>query len=143
MLAYDKRYLTSKASKSWQERVRGEQTFDLDAVSPYRFAARLSRPVLLAQGTADDNVPMRQYELMVAAAKPAPVPLTTLVIEGEGHSFSSAESEQKWYDALDTFLAKHNPADQIAPDGSFTPPRDPAKAGNGVPIDLPGAAGGK
>ncbi len=143
MLAYDKRYLTSKASKSWQERIRGEQTFDLDAVSPYRFAARLSRPVLLAQGTADDNVPMRQYELMVAAAKPAPVPLTTLVIEGEGHSFSSAESEQKWYDALDTFLAKHNPADQVAPDGSFTPPRDPAKAGNGVPIDLPGAAGGK
>ncbi len=143
MLAYDKRYLTSKASKSWQARVRGDATFDLDAVSPYRLGAQLSRPVLLAHGTADDNVPIRQYELMVAAAKAAPVPLTTLVIEGEGHSFSSAKSEEQWYDALDLFLARHNPADQLAPDGTFTPPRDPARDGNGEAIDLPGAAGGK
>lgn len=144
MLAYDKRYLTSKAGKSWKSQVQGEETFDLDAVSPYRLAAQLSRPVLLAHGTKDDNVPFRQYELMVSAAKKAPTSLTTLVIEDEGHSFSSTESEQAWYDALDAFLARHNPADQLGPDGTFIPPRDPAKdganGGNAVPIALPGAA---
>lgn len=143
MLAYDKRYLTSSGSKAWQARVRGDETFDLDAVSPYRLAAQLTRPVLLAHGTADDNVPFRQYELMVAAAKGAPVPLTTLVIPKEGHSFSSAKSEQQWYDALDTFLAAHNPADQLGPDGTFTPPRDAACTGNAVPISLPGITPGK
>lgn len=37
--------------------------------------------------------------------------LTTLVIEDEGHSFTNAANEQQWYDALDAFLAEHNPAD--------------------------------
>ena len=35
----------------------------------------------------------------------------TLLIEEEGHSFSKAENEQKWYDALVAFLAEHNPPD--------------------------------
>ncbi|MBI1404218.1 MAG: prolyl oligopeptidase family serine peptidase [Porphyrobacter sp.] len=112
MLAYDKRYLTSAGNKSWQARIRGDEGFDLDAVSPYRLAEGLSRPVLLAHGTADENVPFKQYELMIAAAKKAPVPLTTLVVKDEGHSFSRPESEQKWYDALGAFLARHNPADR-------------------------------
>lgn len=143
MLAYDKRYLTSKAGKTWKTQVQGDDAFDLDAVSPYRLAAQLSRPVLLAHGTADDNVPFKQYELMVRAARQAPVPLTTLVVEGEGHSFSSIKSEQQWYDAMDTFLATHNPADQRAPDGTFTPPRDPAKDEGAVASTLRDGAGAK
>lgn len=126
MLAYDRRYLTSKASKQWQSRVQGDATFDLDGVSPYRVAAQLSRPVLLAHGTADDRVPFKQYELMIKAAKNAPVAPTTLVVKGEGHSFSSATSEQQWYDALEQFLAKHNPADQPVPTAETAPAPIPA-----------------
>jgi dienelactone hydrolase len=122
MLAYDRRYLTSKAGKSWQSRVQGDATFDLDSVSPYRLASRLSRPLLLAHGTEDDNVPFKQYQLMLNAAKAAPVPPTTLVVQGEGHSFTSSTSEQQWYDALDQFLAKHNPADLPAPSRTATWP---------------------
>ncbi|HSJ78741.1 MAG TPA: alpha/beta fold hydrolase, partial [Erythrobacter sp.] len=140
MLRYDRRVLTRSAGKRWTARIEGDDGLDLKEVSPFRRAGSLTRPVLLAHGTADDNVPFDQFEAMQKAAQKSGAPLTTLIINGEGHSFSSAKSEQQWYDALDTFLAKHNPADQIGPDGSFTPPRDPATDGNAVPIALPGAA---
>ncbi|MEO0690068.1 MAG: S9 family peptidase [Pseudomonadota bacterium] len=116
MLKYDRRVMTRQAGKRWSARIEGEdEAFDLKDVSPYRLAKDLSRPVLLAHGTADDNVPFKQYEQMVKSARKAPVALTTLVIEGEGHGFSRAKSEQQWYDALDAFLAKHNPADPVEP----------------------------
>jgi dipeptidyl aminopeptidase/acylaminoacyl peptidase len=121
MLKYDRRYLTRRAGKRWSAQIEGDDDFDLKDVSPFRLAKGLSRPVLLAHGTADDNVPFKQYEQMVKAARKAPVPLTTLVIEKEGHGFSKKESEQQWYDALDAFLAKHNPADQIDANGELLP----------------------
>lgn len=113
MLRYDRRYLTARASKAWQSRVRGEKTFDLDAVSPYRVAAQLSRPVLLAHGTADNNVPISQFNIFEKAARAAPVPPQTLVIKDEGHSFSKPESAQSWFEALERFLDEHNPADPV------------------------------
>jgi dipeptidyl aminopeptidase/acylaminoacyl peptidase len=111
MLSYDRRYLTARAGKAWQARVRGEKNFDLDAVSPYRLAKQLSRPVLLAHGTKDTNVPLSQYNLFEKAARSAPVRPETLVIKDEGHSFSKPENAQAWFEALDAFLARHNPAD--------------------------------
>jgi len=111
MLRYDRRYLTSKAGKRWQVKIEGEDDFDLKDVSPFRLAKNLNRPVLLAHGTRDTNVPFKQFELMQKAARKAPVGLTTLVIEGEGHSFSRTESERKWFDALEAFLFEHNPPD--------------------------------
>ncbi len=113
MLAYDRRSMTSGAGKAWQSRVRGEKTFDLDAVSPYRLAAKLDRPVLLANGTKDTNVPFSQYVAFEKATRTAPVKPQTLVIEGEGHSFSKPDSERQWYEALDKFLALHNPPDPL------------------------------
>ncbi len=130
MLAYDRRFLTGKAGKSWQARIRGDEAFDLDAVSPYRLAAQLKRPVLLAHGTADDNVPFSQYTLFVKATRAAAVRPQTLEIEGEGHGFSKPENEQQWYEALDAFLAKHNPADPLpqavsAPGATVVEPASP------------------
>ncbi len=111
MLRYDRRYLTREAGKRWIAKIEGDDDFDLKDVSPYRSAEGLTRPVLLAHGTADNNVPFKQFEQMKKAASKSAVPLELLVIEDEGHSFSKAESEQAWYDALEAFLAKHNPAD--------------------------------
>jgi len=93
--------------------VEGEEDFDLDSVSPVFHASSLNRPVLLAHGTRDSVVPFSQYEQFAKASEEAPVKPETLVIEGEGHSFSKKESEKRWYDALEAFLAKHNPADPI------------------------------
>ena len=110
ILIYDRQYFTRSGIKSWRARIEGEE-FDLDTVSPYRLAEQLNRPVLLAHGTEDDRVPFSQFRKFRKAAEKAPMPPQELVIEDEGHSFSSPENEQAWYDALIGFLAKHNPAD--------------------------------
>ena len=111
MLKYDQRFFTRAGGKKWRARIEGEEEFDLDVVSPYRQAEKLSRPVLLAHGTADTNVPFTQYKKFEKAVQAVRGQVTTLVIEGEGHGFSKPESEKSWYDALEAFLAKHNPAD--------------------------------
>ncbi|MEO9462648.1 MAG: alpha/beta fold hydrolase [Marinomonas sp.] len=112
LFKHDRNYLTRKVGKRFRSQIEGDDDErDLNDYSPYRLAHRLNRPVLLAHGTADPRVPISQFELMKKAAENAPIPLTTLKIKGEGHSFSKAENEQAWYDALESFLAEHNPAD--------------------------------
>ena len=113
MLRYDRRYLSERVNKSWSAQLTANKEVDLDPVSPSRFAGQLSRPVLLAQGSKDKRVPMAQYTIFEKASRTAPMPPQTLLIEGEGHSFSKPESAQAWYEALDAFLAKHNPADAV------------------------------
>jgi dipeptidyl aminopeptidase/acylaminoacyl peptidase len=110
-LRYSRKFLNSRHSRKWKQIVRGDKEFDLDLVSPAPQAARLTRPVLLAHGDNDSNVPFSQFKAMVAAAKAANVAIETKVYEDEGHGFSKRENEQDWYDRLGTFLTKHNPAD--------------------------------
>ncbi len=111
-LKYDRNFFSRSGGKSWRRRVEGsDDGFDLDSVSPYRQAARLTRPTLLAHGTDDSNVPFSQFSKMRSAAESAGAPVQLLVIEGEGHSFSKPENKQQWYDTLVAFLAAHNPPD--------------------------------
>lgn len=109
MLKYDKRFFSRKAGAKWQARVRGDETFDLDSVSPYRLAATLSRPVLVAHGKEDSNVPFSQFTKFRKAAENARVKPVELVFDDEGHGFVHPENEQKWFDTLVGFLAEHNP----------------------------------
>ncbi len=109
-LRYSGKFFSSRHAREWKDIVRGDKEFDLDQVSPARQAARLTRPVLLAHGDSDSNVPFSQFKVMVAAAKTAGVPIETKVYEDEGHGFSKRENERDWYDRLEAFLNKHNPA---------------------------------
>ena len=111
MLKYDRRFLSRKGSKSWRARIEGEDGFDLDAVSPLENAARINRPLLIAHGEDDSVVPFSQFKKMTRDAAKAPMPPETLVIEDEGHSFTSSENIRAWYDKLIGFLETHNPAD--------------------------------
>ncbi len=115
MLKYDRRYFTRKGGKRWRATVEGDEDFDLDTVSPYRLGETLNRPVLLAHGKDDNNVPYSQFRKMRNATKRAPVKPDLLLIEDEGHSFSEPENQKIWYDALVAFLAKHNPSDTNLP----------------------------
>lgn len=140
MLRYDRRYLSERVNKRWSAQVRGgQEAVDLDAVSPYRLATTLSRPVLLAHGTKDKRVPLSQFTIFEKAARAAPVPPQTLVIKDEEHSFSKAESAQAWFEALDAFLAKHNPADVVPamPVTVASGEAPPAAAGAGGAVATP------
>lgn len=111
-LKYDDQFFSSKGRRKWRSRVAGEAAkFDLDLVSPVAQIARLTRPVLLAHGDDDTNVPFKQFTLYRDAAAKAGKTVETVVFPQEGHGFSKPENEQKYYEALDAFLAKHNPAD--------------------------------
>jgi len=109
ILRYDRSFFSRGGFKRWRDKVRGQGVDNMKDVSPLERAGTLSRPLLLAHGTKDVVVPISQYNIFEKAARSAPVPPRTLVIKDEGHSFSKAENEQQWYDALATFLAEHNP----------------------------------
>lgn len=109
MLDYDKDFLDRREGKRWTMMVEGEKRVgDLDEVSPRDSARRIGRPLLLAHGKQDDNVPFKQHLETIKAAGGAPH-VEELVLEKAGHSFVRAEDEQAWYDRLLAFLAKHNP----------------------------------
>lgn len=129
ILRYDRGFFTRSGFKRWRDRVRGQGVSDMKAVSPVNFGAKLDRPLLLAHGTKDIVVPFSQYTAFDKATRAAPMPPQTLVIKDEGHSFSKAESEQAWYDALTAFLAQHNPPDPVPPGAAAAAPSAPAAAG--------------
>ncbi len=112
-LEYDGDFFTREGRREWRERIRGaDRKFDLDAVSPARQAALLKRPVLLAHGKKDSNVPFKQFELMRDAIGRARVDgAEFVVLDNSGHGFATPQDEQTWYDALLAFLARHNPPD--------------------------------
>ncbi|MDE2435781.1 MAG: S9 family peptidase [Sphingomonadales bacterium] len=111
-LKYSSRSLESGAKRTWKARVTGSQAgFDLDQVSVLANIGKLTRPVLLTHGDEDTRVPFKQFTALRDAAAKAGKQVETLVFNGEGHGFAQSESEQKWYEAMDAFLAKNNPAD--------------------------------
>jgi dipeptidyl aminopeptidase/acylaminoacyl peptidase len=112
ILKYDDRFFTRKGARKWRARVKGDDAkFDLAQVSPLAQIARLTRPVLLVHGDADTRVPFKQFTLYRDAAFKAGKPVETLVFKDEGHNMDRDENRAKWYEALDAFLAKHNPAE--------------------------------
>jgi dipeptidyl aminopeptidase/acylaminoacyl peptidase len=111
ILKYDADFFTRSGSKKWNARVRGDKTFDMDSVSPAKQATRLTRPVLIAHGKRDSRVPFSQFKEMRDALSSANFTrVDYLVFDKEGHGFDTAEDEQKWYDALEAFLKKNDPA---------------------------------
>ena len=113
-LRYDSQSFSRGGFKRWRDRVRGQGVSEVKTVSPMGHAEKLTRPLLLAHGTKDVVVPFSQYKMFEKASLSAPVRPETLVIKDEGHSFSKPENEQRWYEALTAFLAKHNPPDAAA-----------------------------
>lgn len=112
MLKYDSRYLTKSANAQWQARVTGTGELDLVAVSPTQQAARIGRPVLIGHGEDDSNVPISQSKKLVAALKAAGnANYEYVAYPDEGHGFSDPAHQKDWFDRLDAFLAKHNPAE--------------------------------
>ncbi|WP_447764013.1 alpha/beta hydrolase family protein [Sphingopyxis panaciterrae] len=111
ILKYDRRFLSRKARASWEAKVTGDDTLNLSIVSPVQQASRLTRPVLIAHGDEDSIVPISQSKKLVAALKEAGnADFEYKVYPGEGHGFADPVNQKDWFDRLEAFLAKHNPA---------------------------------
>lgn len=110
-LRYDRRFFSNRYRRELEDRVQGEDDFDLDDVSPVRLADRLTRPVLLVHGEKDSNVPFSQFTLYKDKLEDRGADAVFVNYEDEGHGFSDPENLKDWLDQLDKFLGKHNPAD--------------------------------
>lgn len=104
-LMFDRRYRSE-----WQAQVRGDKAFDLATVSPLSNIAALKVPVMLAHGDKDDRVPLRQSQRYADALTAAGKPHEYYVYRGEGHGFTKAENQKDYFEKLEAFLAKYNPA---------------------------------
>lgn len=111
ILRYDRRSFSApRYFKRWQTQVAGEDKIDLDTVSPLAQAARLTIPVLIAQGEKDTTVPPRQAHQMVAALTKYHANLESVFYKEEAHGFSKPENMADFLRRMEAFLQKHNPS---------------------------------
>jgi dienelactone hydrolase len=80
----------------------------LDAISPRHLASQISAPVLLIHGEEDDNVEIRQSELMAQALNPRP---RLVRLREEGHYWDEWTRENRLtvFREVEAFLRQHNP----------------------------------
>jgi dipeptidyl aminopeptidase/acylaminoacyl peptidase len=110
-LRYQTCFLVSERyRKDWRNTVKGQENTNLDALSPLKLVAGLTRPVLLAHGDEDERVPYKQSSLYAEALKKAGKSHEFYTYKGEGHGFDDSANFKDWMDRLDAFLAKHNPS---------------------------------
>ena len=95
----------------WQQTVQGAKDFDLNTVSPLYSVDRLKVPVLVVHGDKDQRVLPKQSRLYADALKAAGKNFEYDVLPNDGHGYTTPAAAQIWYDRLDVFLAKYNPAD--------------------------------
>lgn len=102
---------SNKASRErWRKKVQGDETFDLRTVSPLFTLDKLTVPVMIVHGDKDQTVPPKQSRLYADALKARGLPYEYYELPGESHGFHSTATAQVWYDKLDAFLSKYNPA---------------------------------
>lgn len=91
----------------------GDNRDDLAAISPASNADQVSIPLLLVHGTADLIVPHEQSEYMAAAMDEAERPYEMVSINGGPHTSSQmrVSDQLALLEALERFLAEHNPPD--------------------------------
>ncbi|MEQ1683296.1 MAG: S9 family peptidase [Burkholderiaceae bacterium] len=85
----------------------GQDMAELNAYSPTRLADKLTAPVLLVHGGADEVTPPAQADAMRAALVKAGRPPEWFYVSGEGHGFYAEKNRQAFYEKLEAFLAKH------------------------------------
>ncbi len=79
----------------------------LKATSPSQQAARIQVPVLLVHGTSDRVVPVDQSKTMASALSRAGKPYQFIELEGGDHHLSRYSHRLEFFQAMESFLAKH------------------------------------
>jgi pimeloyl-ACP methyl ester carboxylesterase len=95
------------------EELRGELSKTsmegLAAASPGRHAGEVRIPLLLIHGDQDTVVPLEQSMAMQRAMAAAKKPVELVVLQGENHYLTRAQTRTQTLSALEAFLAKNLP----------------------------------
>ncbi|GGL07210.1 peptidase S9 [Sphaerisporangium melleum] len=75
--------------------------------SPLSRVDDIAIPVLVAQGANDVRVPREEAEQIVAALRAKGLPHEYLLFEDEGHGLGRPENRERYYAAVERFLAEH------------------------------------
>ncbi len=76
-------------------------------VSPLSHAAKIKRPLLVAQGANDPRVKKSEADQIVAAMKSKNIPVSYVVFPDEGHGFARPENRIAFYALTEAFLSVH------------------------------------
>lgn len=114
MLLWSREYAGGKEGsiRYWRLHI-GDPNADkanIDAVSPVKQVAKVRAPILLIHGELDNVVPIKQSEIMANALKSAGKPYEFARLANENHNITFQSTRIKTLQAMDAFLAKHNPA---------------------------------
>lgn len=77
------------------------------SVSPVFHADKIKAPLLVAQGAQDPRVNIEESNQIVEALTKRGIETLYIVKENEGHGFRNEENRFEFYEAMETFLAKH------------------------------------
>ena len=94
-------------------RVIGDRKTDkekLKSISPIHHAEKFTSPVLLIHGNKDSVVNINQSVSMHDALKKAGKEVEFVKVKGGDHWLSTSETRLETLQAIDSFIAKHNPA---------------------------------
>lgn len=75
--------------------------------SPALHADQIKTPLFIAQGANDPRVKQSESDQMVTALKAKGVEVQYMLKTDEGHGFQNEENRFEFYEAMETFLAKH------------------------------------
>jgi dipeptidyl aminopeptidase/acylaminoacyl peptidase len=79
----------------------------LQAASPLTHAAKIRRPLLIAQGANDPRVKQAESEQIVAAMKKHKLPVTYVLFPDEGHGFARPANNIAFFAVAEAFLSAH------------------------------------
>lgn len=86
---------------------------DMKAVSPIRFASKVTVPVLLIHGKDDTVVDFSQSSRMASALHDAGKTVQMVALPGEDHWLSNSETRLSMLQAALDFVMKYNPPDGV------------------------------
>jgi acetyl esterase/lipase len=75
-----------------------------DEISPVRFVSRITVPVFVAHGSADQVASIEQSRRLIAELKKSGVPCETFLQRNEGHGMADLDNRVKLYTAIEAFL---------------------------------------
>lgn len=98
-----------ESKRYWREQLGDpvKDHYDLQSISPVKFADKITAPVLIIQGKEDQRVPPDQAKRMIAALTQVGRKPESLFISKLGHSFGDEKQRTEIYKAVVAFLEKN------------------------------------